>query len=132
MPPQNTIAVEVSFGEVFDKIAILEIKAERLADPGQLRHVREELETLNQAVGKIVAPSRQLGELTAQLKAVNLALWQIEDDIRQCERQQDFGPRFIELARSVYFTNDRRSALKREINHLLGSRLVEEKSYQAY
>ncbi|MBT4865441.1 MAG: hypothetical protein HON53_10015, partial [Planctomycetaceae bacterium] len=74
----------------------------------------------------------QLDRLTAELKAVNEALWEIEDDIRDCERAQDFGPRFIELARSVYVTNDQRAALKREINDLLGSRIVEEKSYASY
>ena len=73
-----------------------------------------------------------MDRLTADLKAVNLELWQLEDDIRDCERDGDFGPKFVELARSVYKTNDRRAALKREINTLLGSRLVEEKSYRPY
>jgi Flp pilus assembly protein TadD len=128
----NAVAVEIAPGELIDKLTILEIKAERLTDPARLRNVRTELEALRAARERAVPLSPQLAALSAELRAVNEALWQIEDDIRLCERRQDFGPRFVELARSVYRTNDRRAELKRRINELLGSNLVEEKSYAAY
>ncbi|MBF0093523.1 MAG: hypothetical protein HQL33_13020 [Alphaproteobacteria bacterium] len=127
-----TITVEVSPGELIDKITILEIKAERIADPAKVRNVRIELDTLTQARDRAVTGSGELETLTADLKGVNVVLWEIEDEIRDCERAGNFGTRFIELARAVYHTNDRRSALKRRINDLLGSRIVEEKSYAAY
>ncbi|HEV3447478.1 MAG TPA: hypothetical protein VG099_22745, partial [Gemmataceae bacterium] len=92
----------------------------------------EELLTLTGARAAQLPPSQELTDLTGRLKTVNECLWQIEDQIRSCERIHDFGPRFIELARSVYKQNDERAALKRRINDLLGSRLVEEKSYAAY
>ncbi|MDM7944931.1 MAG: DUF6165 family protein [Oceanibaculum nanhaiense] len=131
-----TIQVPVSWGELIDKIAILEIKSERISDAAKLVNVRTELTALA-GVRDANLPSDQkvladLATLTADIKKVNEALWEIEDDIRDCERDKDFGPRFVELARSVYKTNDRRAALKRDINTLLGSELVEEKSYQSY
>ena len=126
------ILVEVAPGELIDKITILEIKSERIADAGKLKNVRIELDVLAAARDAAMAASAELAELTAQLKQVNEALWEIEDAIRDCERGQDFGPKFIELARSVYHSNDRRAALKRQINELLGSKLIEEKSYAAY
>jgi hypothetical protein len=126
------ILVEVAPGELIDKITILEIKSERIADAGKLKNVRVELDVLAAARDAAMAASAELAELTAQLKQVNEALWEIEDAIRDCERGQDFGPKFIELARSVYHSNDRRAALKRQINELLGSKLIEEKSYAAY
>ncbi|MEQ8252351.1 DUF6165 family protein [Oceanibaculum nanhaiense] len=131
-----TIQVPVSWGELIDKIAILEIKSERISDAAKLVNVRTELAALA-GVRDANLPSDQkvladLATLTADIKKVNEALWEIEDDIRDCERDKDFGPRFVELARSVYKTNDRRAALKRDINTLLGSELVEEKSYQSY
>ena len=128
----HSIAVAVSAGELIDKITILEIKSERIADAAKLANVRHELETLDAARREAVTPSPGLDELTAGLKAVNERLWQIEDDIRDCERNGDFGPRFVELARAVYVNNDERAALKRRINELLGSDIVEEKSYAAY
>jgi len=128
----QTILVEIAPGELLDKITILEIKRERLAQPDKRRNVEAELATLEAARARALPASEALGRLTAELKAVNEALWQIEDAIRLCERAGDFGPRFIELARSVYHQNDRRAALKRQINELLGSRLIEEKSYQPY
>jgi len=130
--PSNAVAAPISPGELIDKTTILQIKAERLTDPAKLRNVTAELEALRAAHERAVSPSPGLAALTAELRAVNEALWQIEDDIRLCERQQDFGPRFVELARSVYRTNDRRAELKRRINELLGSRLIEEKSYATY
>ncbi len=128
-PPRNAVAVEIAPGELLDKITILEIKAERLSDPARLRNVRTELAALRAARERAVPPSAALEALTAQLRAVNEALWQTEDDLRLCERRRDFGPRFVELARSVYRDNDRRAELKRRVNELLGSSLVEEKSY---
>jgi hypothetical protein len=117
---------------LIDKITILEIKSERIADAAKLRHVRDELAALRAAGEQAWAMSEPLRALTAELRAVNEALWEIEDAIRLCERDQDFGPRFIALARSVYHQNDQRAVLKRQINELLGSELAEEKSYQAY
>jgi hypothetical protein len=126
------ILVEVPVGELVDKITILEIKNERMTDPDKLRNVRAELAALVSARERELVPSEKLAELTARLKAVNEALWEIEDEIRVCERKQDFGARFVELARAVYHQNDHRAALKRSINELLGSKLVEEKSYTRY
>ncbi len=132
----SAVFVETSIGELVDKITILQIKSARIDDPVKLANVRRELATLTaafepvrQSAGQSIG---QLDQFIEQLMSVNEALWQIEDDIRDCEREQDFGPTFVELARSVYHQNDRRAALKREINELLGSRLVEEKSYRDY
>lgn len=128
----SMIKVEVAPGELIDKITILEIKLARILDEAKLRNVKIELETLVEARDGSVEASDALGELTVQLKAVNEELWDIEDAIRDCEREKDFGDKFVELARSVYKSNDRRAALKRDINELLGSRLIEEKSYSDY
>lgn len=128
----GTAIIEVAAGELIDKITILEIKTERIADAAKLANVRAELETLNASRDAALATSPELDRLTAELKSVNRRLWVIEDDIRDCERAGDFGPRFIQLARSVYRTNDVRADLKRRINLLLGSRLVEEKSYRPF
>ena len=132
MPLTATVSVEVSPGELIDKITILEIKLERMTDPAKLGNVRAEWQTLTAARDAAVPTSARLDALTAGLKAVNERLWVIEDDIRDCERAKDFGANFVELARSVYISNDERARLKREINELLGSRLIEEKSYAAY
>ena len=128
----DVIHVPVSFGEVLDKITILEIKSERIADPAKVANVRRELEELSSVWDAAVPDQTAIRQSREQLKAVNEALWEIEDDIRDQEAAQDFGPRFIELARAVYVTNDRRAAIKKEINLALGSRFVEEKSYQDY
>jgi hypothetical protein len=128
----KTITVEISPGELIDKITILAIKLERMTDAAKLRNVRAEWEALVKARDDAITPSAELDRLTAALKKANEALWVIEDDIRDCERRQDFGPKFVELARAVYRNNDERSRLKRQINELLGSRLIEEKSYAAY
>ena len=127
-----SVLTEVSWGELIDKYTILAIKQERLTDAGKLKNVRNELESLAPARNQAHAIAPDLGELEAKLKAVNGALWVIEDDIRDCERAQDFGPAFVALARSVYRQNDLRAAFKRQINERLGSKLVEEKSYQPY
>ncbi len=128
----TVLEVEVSAGELVDKITILEIKAERIADPDKLANVHRELRSLTATRREALPSSEELDELTAELRRVNERLWEIEDDIRDCERKRDFGERFIELARAVYRTNDRRAAAKRSINELLGSELVEEKDYAEY
>jgi hypothetical protein len=126
------ILIDTSPGELFDKITILEIKSERLAARDKLANVRAELAALTRARDAAIAASPALDQLTAALKQVNQALWRIEDEIRDCERAADFGPRFISLARAVYRTNDERAALTRRINDLLDADIVEEKSYAAY
>ena len=126
------VMIEIAPGELIDKITILRIKDERIADPAKRANVRAELQTLDHARAAALPDDPEIARLEAELKAVNEALWEIEDHIRDCERQGDFGPRFVALARAVYQTNDRRAELKRAINNHLGSRLIEEKSYQPY
>ena len=128
----NAIKVEIAPGELIDKITILDIKSERIDDPEKLKNVRHELGILKKTQEESVSLSPKLDELTAGLKGVNEQLWEIEDDIRLCEGAKDFGKKFIELARAVYITNDERARLKRQINELLGSAIVEEKSYKPY
>ncbi len=131
MGRDKLIAVCISAGELIDKMTILEIKAEHFRDSEKLAHVRQELELLRTVWRQSIEPSPQLEEVTSQLASINRELWRIEDAVRLCEREQDFGPRFVELARSVYRNNDRRCDLKRRINELTGSQLVEEKSYDS-
>lgn len=126
------IRVPVSAGELLDKIAILRIKAERIADPARLANVRRELAALEEVAAEAIPPDPALEPLLEALRAVNESLWDIEDAIRACEAAGDFGPGFVALARSVYQQNDRRAAIKRAINEATGSPLVEEKSYTAY
>lgn len=126
------ILIEVGPGELVDKITILAIKSERMSDPEKLRNVRYELDVLDRARRSHVPDTPELRSLEAELKAVNEALWVIEDDIRQCEADKDFGPKFIELARSVYKQNDKRAMLKKDINRITGSAIVEEKSYTEF
>ena len=128
----SEIQAPVSFGELLDKIAILQIKSERMTDPDKLTNVRKELDALSATWLAHPAAQQHVVELRAELKAVNERLWEIEDDIRACERNQDFGGEFIRLARAVYFENDDRARIKKEINRALGSAYVEEKSYQDY
>jgi hypothetical protein len=128
----ENILVPVSPGEVLDKITILEIKSERMQDEAKLVNVRRELELLKETWKKAVVEDKRVRQLHDQLKEINGALWDIEDAIRDEERKQRFEERFIELARNVYFTNDRRSRVKKELNLHLGSQIVEEKSYQDY
>lgn len=127
-----TVMVPVSWGEVIDKITILEIKSRRLTDETKLANVRRELDLLRTVRDREFRGNARLSELAAALEHINERLWIIEDDIRDCERRKDFGSHFVELARSVYVSNDERSALKRKINELAGSELTEEKSYAAY
>jgi hypothetical protein len=126
------IQIPVSFGELVDKITILEIKSERISDPAKLANVQRELTKLGEVLRPLIAATPALQPVKASLRAINEALWQIEDDIRECERKKDFGERFVGLARDVYRTNDKRAATKREIDRLMGSEIVEEKSYAAY
>jgi hypothetical protein len=126
------IEVPVSAGELVDKVTILEIKSDRISDAGKLANVRRELAGLSAIADPMLKAHAGLAPLKASLKSINETLWVIEDDIRDCERAKDFGAKFIELARNVYRTNDRRAAVKREIDKLLGSEITEEKSYQAY
>lgn len=128
----ETIMAPIAPGELIDKITILRIKSERISDEAKLANVRIELDVLNKTRAEAVEESAKLTELDAALQAVNEELWEIEDDIRDCERNGDFSDTFIQLARAVYVTNDKRAALKKEINLLLGSAIVEEKSYAEY
>jgi transcriptional regulator of nitric oxide reductase len=128
----ENIQVPVSPGEVLDKITILEIKSERMTDPQKVANVRVELDLLQKTWAAAITEDDTIRDLHAQLKEINEALWEIEDDIRDKERAREFDDRFIELARSVYFTNDRRSEVKKKLNLHLGSQIIEEKSYQDY
>ncbi|HEY4344749.1 MAG TPA: DUF6165 family protein [Parvibaculum sp.] len=126
------ILIEVGPGELIDKITILAIKSERMSDEGKLRNVRHELAVLDAARRAHIPASAELAKLEAGLKSVNETLWVIEDDIRQCEADKDFGQKFVELARAVYKQNDKRAALKKDINLLTGSSIIEEKSYTEF
>ena len=128
----SEILVPISFGELLDKIAILQIKSERMSDAAKLANVRKELDALSATWLEHPAAGHDIVKLRAGLKAVNERLWDIEDDLRRCEQRQDFGAEFIRLARAVYFENDERAAIKKQINLALGSSYVEEKSYQDY
>ena len=128
----SEILVPVSFGELLDKIAILQIKSERMTDPAKLANVRDELAALEQAWMAHPAAGHSIVELRAQLKAVNERLWEIEDEVRLKEKAQAFDDAFVRLARSVYIENDERARIKKAINLALGSSYVEEKSYQDY
>ena len=127
-----SVKIDISPGELIDKITILEIKSERMDDAEKLKNVRFELDVLTTCMQEQIADVARISALHADLKTINEALWDIEDDIRDCERQQDFGAEFVRLARAVYVTNDKRAAVKKQINVALGSDLVEEKSYVAY
>lgn len=129
--PDN-ILIPVSPGELVDRLTILEIKSQRLTDEGQRANVAYELGLLSAAAKTAIPDSEEMRTLHEELKAVNEALWQIEDDIRDCERRGEFGADFIALARSVYRTNDRRAGLKRRIDETLGSAIRDEKSYAPY
>lgn len=128
----SQILVPVSFGELLDKIAILQIKAERMHDPAKLTNVQRELDALLAVWAAHPARGTDIATLRAALKVVNERLWDIEDAIREQERAQCFEAEFIRLARAVYVENDERARIKREINLALGSSFVEEKSYADY
>ena len=128
----DQINVPISPGELVDKITILEIKKEFIKNDSKLKNINHEYDLLMQIYMTQISETNGISELKNKLKEINLELWKIEDDIRDCEREKSFSDTFIELARSVYFTNDRRSKVKLEINLLLNSNLVEEKSYKDY
>ncbi|MEN1928590.1 DUF6165 family protein [Luteimonas sp. MJ250] len=128
----SEITVPVSFGELLDKIAILQIKSERMTDAAKLANVRNELSALEKTWMAHPVAGQDIVRLRAGLKAVNERLWVIEDDIRLKEKAQAFDEEFVRLARSVYVQNDERARIKKEINLALGSSYVEEKSYQDY
>lgn len=128
----DNILTPLSPAELLDKITILEIKSERMSGADKLAHVRAELMLLRAAWDRSVQDDEPLRALHAQLREVNQGLWEIEDAIRAKERAGAFDADFIELARSVYFSNDRRAQIKQELNRLLGSGIVEQKSYQEY
>jgi hypothetical protein len=128
----KAIIVEIAPGELLDKISILEIKLQRISDPAKLTNVRVEFDALSRARDGNLARSAEIDALYARLKTVNEVIWDIEDGIREEEREKRFGERFVELARAVYHNNDERAAIKREINTALRSAIVEEKSYASY
>jgi hypothetical protein len=123
---------EISAGELFDKISILEIKKKKIKERNKRNIVLKELESLQEAVNENVEKSKSITKLYKKLKSVNLKLWKIEDDIRDCERKRNFKDKFIKLARAVYFTNDERSRVKNKINRLTKSNISEVKSYKKY
>jgi hypothetical protein len=133
MVTQPLIRIPVAPGELIDKITILQIKAGRVGDETKLKNIQFELEALlKQKAAHLPSSDSILGRLEARLKAVNELIWDLEDAIRDCERSNDFGDHFLNTARSIYHTNDKRAELKKEINLHLGSLLVEEKSYSPY
>ena len=121
--------IEVSNGEIADKLTIIEIKLKHITDPAKQKNLKVEYKVLDEAVAKIINKDH---EFYKELLKINQELWDIEDKIRDLERDKDFGESFVSTARAVYFTNDKRSEVKRQINELTGSNLVEEKSYQKY
>ena len=129
---KGSLMIEVGAGELIDKITILKIKAVRMTDPAKLKNVKYELDVLSRARAENLNQSDELDRLEEALRMINEVLWVIEDDIRACEAARDFGPKFIELARSVYIQNDKRAAIKKSINELCGSSIVEEKSYTEF
>lgn len=126
------VNVEISIGEFFDKVTILEIKRERIQDADKLENINNELEALNALLEQLPFTRDDVADEVGELKAINEKLWVIEDDIRDKEAAKSFDQEFIELARSVYITNDKRSDVKRDINIKLGSSFIEEKSYEQY
>ena len=125
----NKILVEVSVGELLDKISILEIKQEKIKDTEKLKFIDEEHSILKDELNKNVKSDQKLNELFETLKKINAKLWIIEDDKRQCEKDKDFTEKFIKLSRDVHFLNDERAKIKLEINNILGSNIKEVKSH---
>ena len=123
---------EISAGELFDKISILEIKKNKIKDKNKRNIILKELSSLQETASKNIEKSKSIIKLYKNLKSINLKLWKIEDDIRDCERKRNFQDKFIKLARAVYFTNDERSRVKHKINSLTKSNIFEVKSYKKY
>ena len=128
----NKILVEVSVGELLDKISILEIKQEKIKDPEKLKFINEEHSILKDQLNKNIKSDQKLNELFESLKQINAKLWVIEDDKRQCEKEKDFTDNFIKLSRDVHFLNDDRAKIKLEINNHTGSKIKEIKEYTSY
>lgn len=128
----SDILTPISPGELLDKLTILQIKCEQIKDAEKLANVQVERRLLQTVVDQHIPVRDDIAALAVDLLAVNQELWKIEDDIRDCERASDFNDVFVGLARSVYVTNDRRAALKKQVNQALGSAIVEEKSYADY
>ena len=128
----NKILVEVSVGELLDKISILEIKQDKIKDPEKLKFIKEEHSILNDQLKKNIKTDKKLDELFKNLKEINLKLWVIEDDKRNCEKEKDFSDKFIRLSRDVHFLNDDRAKIKLEINNYTGSKIKEIKEYSSY
>ena len=128
----NKIIIEVSVGELLDKISILEIKKKKIKDPEKLRFISSEHSTLMDLLKNNVKSDNELDELFKSLKEINNKLWVIEDDKRQCEKEKDFGEKFIKLSRDVHFLNDSRARIKSEINNLTDSSIKEIKEYTSY
>ena len=128
----NKILIEVSVGELIDKISILEIKQEKIKNTEKLKFINEEHSILKDQLNKNVKSDQKLNELFETLKKINAKLWIIEDDKRQCEKDKDFTEKFIKLSRDVHFLNDERAKIKLEINNLTGSKIREIKEYTSY
>ena len=128
----NKILVEVSVGELLDKISILEIKKDKIKDPEKLEYIRDELFLLREEFKNNVKSDKKIDELYQSLKIINARLWTIEDDKRKCEKEKDFGENFIKLSRDVHILNDDRAKIKLEINNLTGSKIKEIKEYTNY
>ena len=128
----NKIIVEVSIGELLDKISILEIKQEKIKDPEKLKFIFDEHSVLKEQLDKNVKSDDKLDNLFQSLKDINSKLWLIEDDKRQCEKDKDFGEKFIKLSRDIHFLNDERAQIKLSINEHTGSKIKEIKEYTSY
>ena len=128
----NKIIVEVSIGELLDKISILEIKQEKIKDPEKLKFISDEHAVLKDQLNKNVKSNDEIEKLFLSLKEINAKLWLIEDDKRLCEKEKDFTEKFIKLSRDVHFLNDDRAKIKLEINNLTGSKIKEIKEYTSY
>ena len=128
----NKILVEVSVGELLDKISILEIKKEKIKDLEKLKFINDEYNVLNTQLKNNIKFDEKLKKLFTSLKEINSKLWFIEDDKRMCEKNSDFGEKFIELSRNIHFLNDKRAKIKLEINQLTGSKIREVKEYTDY
>ena len=128
----NKIIVEVSVGELLDKISILEIKQGKIKDPEKLKFINNEHAILKSQLEKNIKSDKKLNELYQSLKEINFKLWVIEDDKRQCEKDKDFGEKFVKLSRDVHFFNDNRAQIKLEINNYTGSTIKEIKEYTSY
>ena len=128
----NKIIIEVSVGELLDKISILEIKKEKIKDTEKLKFINNEYSILKDQFKKNVESDEKLNQMYQSLKDLNFKLWEIEDDKRKCEKNKDFGERFIQLSRDVHFLNDNRAKIKLEINNYSGSEIKEIKEYTNY